>query len=93
MDTVYPSLRGQKSPWVGDSARKDYRVIENILRNTGFTNISCIALKDLTTGWITKPGMVQSVTIDGKAVVTGKKYHRDVPVTISYHSFNHSSGN
>ena len=71
-----------------NSVRKDYRVIEQILSGVGFTNIRCIALKDLTTGWITKPGMVQSVTAGGKPVTAGKKYHVDIPIVISYHSFN-----
>lgn len=68
--------------------KKSYQTLENIFRSAGFTNIQCVPLNDLTTGLIKKPGMVESITINGIEVTSGgKKYSPEVAVVISYHSF------
>lgn len=66
---------------------KNYSAIEAILKNAGFKNIKCIPLNDLTIGFLKKPGMVESITINGHEVTSGgKKFPTDASVVISYHS-------
>ena len=74
---------------ISDYEKKSYTAIKTLLVNAGFTNISCVALNDLTLGLIIKPGFVESITINGRAVTSGgKKYPKDAAVVISYHSLN-----
>lgn len=72
---------------ISDYNRKSYNAIEAILSSAGFTNIKCVPLNDLTVGVMKKPGIVDSITINGKEVTSGgKKYPKDAAVVISYHS-------
>ena len=68
--------------------RINYSTVREILEKAGFTNISCLALNDLTFGILTKPGTVGSITINGKNMIIGKKYHKDSAIVITYHSIN-----
>ena len=72
---------------ISDYESKSYTAIEAMLRAAGFTNIQCIPLNDLTTGLLKKPGMVESVTINGQGISYGKKYSKEAAIMISYHSF------
>lgn len=73
---------------VNDYESKNYQVIENAFQSAGFKNVRCIALNDLTTGLLKKPGMVATITINGNEVTSGgKRYNPEVAVIISYHSF------
>lgn len=74
---------------INNYENKNYSAIEEMFGNAGFTNVRCIALNDLTLGVLKKPGMVESITINGHAVTSGgKKYSKDAAVVISYHSLN-----
>ena len=74
---------------ISDYNRKSYTAIEAVLSSAGFTNIKCVPLNDLTVGVMKKPDMVDSITINGREVTSGgKKYPKDAPVIISYHSKN-----
>ena len=67
--------------------RKDYKAVETVLRSAGFTNIRCVPLNDLSFGVLYKPGMVESLTINGKDNNSAtKKYSKDAQIVISYHS-------
>ena len=67
---------------------QNYEVVESILRNSGFSNIKCIPMNDLTMGLLKKPGMVQSITINGTDISSGKnKFSKDADIIITYHSF------
>ena len=67
--------------------RKDYKAVETVLRSAGFTNIRCVPLNDLSFGVLYKPGMVESLTINGKDNISPtKKYSKDAQIVISYHS-------
>ena len=67
--------------------RKDYKAVETVLRSAGFTNIRCVPLNDLSFGVLYKPGMVESLTINGKDNISpNKKYSKDAQIVISYHS-------
>lgn len=73
---------------ISDYESKNYAVIEAVLSSAGFTNIRCIPLCDLKTAIFKKPGTVESITINGKEIISGgKKYPCDASVVISYHSF------
>lgn len=73
---------------ISDYQSKNYSAIEAMLSSAGFTNIKCVPLNDLSTGWIKKPGTVESITINGHEVTSGgRKFPRDSAVVISYHSF------
>lgn len=73
---------------ISDYENKSYAAIEAMFTNAGFHNIQCIPLNDLTMGFLKKPGMVESITINGKSVTSGgKKYSPDAAVVISYHSY------
>ena len=74
---------------IEDYEEKSYSAIEAMLVSAGFTNVKCIGLNDLTVGLLTKPGMVESIVINGDMVTEGgKKYPKDASVIISYHSLN-----
>lgn len=73
---------------ISDYESKSYMAIAAMLESAGFTNIKCVPLNDLSTGWLKKPDMVESITINGHEVTSGgKKFPRDSAVVVSYHSF------
>jgi len=73
---------------ISDYEKKSYIAIESMLRSAGFTDIKCVPLNDLTTGWIKKPDTVESITINGTDITSGgRKYPIDATIVISYHSF------
>jgi len=62
-------------------------VIEKFEKN-GFENIKTKKIDDLVTGWVTKEGEVESVSVDNdKSFGSDEWYFPDVPVVISYHVF------
>jgi len=72
-----------------DYEKMSYSVIESIFIGAGFTNVKSVGLNDLTFGVLKKPGMVESITINGSQVIFGgKKYPKDASVVITYHSIN-----
>lgn len=75
---------------VDDFSGKNYQSIEAKFRSAGFGNIQCIPLRDLTTGFLKKPNMVESITINGKDIEefnSRAKVSANAAVIISYHSF------
>lgn len=95
---LFSSKKGSDDVDLGDKAKvpssiedfekKNYSAIEAMLRSAGFTNIKCVPLNDLTMGVLKKPGMVESITINGQSVETGgRKFPCDANIIISYHSF------
>lgn len=54
----------------------------------GFTNIEYEKIDDLITGWLTKDGEVEKVSIGGDEIFsTDDWYENEVEVVISYHTF------
>lgn len=67
---------------------KNYQDIESDLRTIGFTNIVLTPIEDLVTGWITKDGKIDSVTVDGKKNFSSSdKFDSTAEIVISYHTF------
>ena len=65
-----------------------YTDAENELTGSGFTNIKAVPIEDLITGWLTKDGEIESISIDGDTdFISGRKYDPGVEVEIQYHTF------
>ena len=76
-----------KVPYITEYKKKNYATIRAIFAGVGFTNIECIPLNDLTIGLIKKPGMVETITVNGQEINhLCKKVPKDAAVIISYHS-------
>lgn len=83
-----PSNRIQVPISMSNAEGKEYSVVEAQFRGAGFSNITCVPLKDLRVGLLKKQGTVASLSVDGNTVVvSGQKCAPDVSVIISYHSF------
>ena len=65
---------------------RNYSEVESVLKQAGFTNISCVNMHDLTFGIITKPGKIETIHVDNKEIFFGGKYYMpNVPIVIKYH--------
>lgn len=88
---------GQAKTPSGSSVQhgRDYQEVYEQFEKKGFTNIQFEILDDLVTGWLTKDGEVESVSVDGDTGYSADKwYPADVEVIITYHTFpNKESGN
>jgi uncharacterized lipoprotein YehR (DUF1307 family) len=74
----------------GSSVQKgsDYHEVINVFKEQGFKNIKTKKLEDLITGWITKDGEVESVSVDGNTDYSADDwYPNNVEVVITYHTF------
>jgi len=66
----------------------DYRDVQDELSAYGFTNIAVLPKKDLRKGWLIKDGAVDQISINGRTDFKEKsKFHADVHVVITYHTF------
>lgn len=71
-----------------DLSGKDFKEVIRILTEMGFTNISNVALEDLSAGWFSQENTVKEVSIDGNTKFEiGDIFNKTVKVTVSYHSF------
>ncbi len=71
---------------LGVLSEQNYVAVQQTLLNAGFYNITCINMHDVTLGLLQKPGLVESVTVNGKPFVFGGKvYMPNVPIVITYH--------
>ena len=67
---------------------KDYEEVREIFEKQGFTNIKLEAIEDLITGWLTKDGEVEDVSVGGDVnYLSDKWYPKDTEVVIRYHTF------
>lgn len=65
-----------------------YAEVAPIFRNAGFTDVECIGLGDLKTGWLKEPGTVSYITINERKVSPGgKSFPLNARVIIYFHSF------
>lgn len=66
---------------------RDYLDVVKNFEEKGFTNIKTEALGDLVTGWLTKEGEVESVSVDGDEDYSADIwYPNNVEVIITYHT-------
>lgn len=67
---------------------QDYQEVIASLEKTGFTNVSTEVLDDLVTGWMTKDGEVEHVSVDGEIKYNpDARYAADVKIVVTYHTF------
>ena len=76
-------------PMSSKTAKKlDYQELEDKFREAGFVNVKTDAVYDLITGWITKEGSVESITVNGESTFSEfASFRPDVEVVITYHTF------
>ena len=79
---------GESSDFKGEG----YRDVVSDFEENGFTNIETEKLDDLITGWMTKDGEVESVSVDGDVEYSTGWYPEDVEVVITYHTFSEKEG-
>ena len=65
----------------------NYLELEKLFRETGFEYITLQTQEDLITGWITKDGSVESVSINGETSFSDSASFRvDAEIIITYHT-------
>lgn len=70
IDIIFHALKNIEVPVSAKTAKKmNFAELEAMLMNAGFVNIRIIKKKyDLITGWITKDGTVDEISINGDTV-------------------------
>ena len=71
--------------YAADYENKNYAVVKEIYAGLGFKNIQIINLEDLINEYITKPGIVDEVTINGEEPESDEWYTPTDKVVITYH--------
>jgi hypothetical protein len=67
---------------------KNYQDVINDFEEKGFTNIKTEKIEDLITGWITKDGEVEEVSVGGDVKYSPDQWvSSDTEVIIKYHTF------
>ncbi|MGL5086042.1 MAG: DUF4839 domain-containing protein [Clostridium sp.] len=67
---------------------KDYNVVVDEFKSKGFNNIKLEKIEDLITGWMTKDGEVEAVSIGGDVDYSEDEWiSADTEVIIKYHTF------
>ncbi|WP_377890415.1 hypothetical protein [Alkalihalobacillus sp. R86527] len=67
---------------------REYQEVVDDFKEEGFKNIKTEKIEDLITGWLTKDGEVESVSVDGdKDYSSDDWYSENVEVVITYHAF------
>lgn len=67
-------------------SEQNYIAVRQALEIAGFCNITCINMHDVTFGLLLRPGMVESISVNGiKVTEGGKVYPPDAAITIVYH--------
>ncbi|MGO1058538.1 hypothetical protein ACTL32_05315 [Planococcus sp. FY231025] len=67
---------------------KDYQDVVDEFKEAGFKNVEIEKLEDLITGWLTKDGEVEAVSVDGDKEYSADDWYADnVKVVITYHTF------
>lgn len=80
--------RGIKiSSAIADAEGKNYEAMVSMLKAAGFSNITCVPMKDLNLFTARKNGQIDSIVIDGDENISeGDIYSADAAITITYHS-------
>ncbi|MEE3471739.1 MAG: PASTA domain-containing protein [Butyrivibrio hungatei] len=85
----YHSLKYERPPMNSKEAKNlNYNEVVTSFNNSGFGNIKLVQKKDLLTGWLTKDGSVESVSINGDTKYrTTSAFRVDTEITVTYHTF------
>lgn len=84
----YHEKRVIEIPFALRSLRKmNYLEVEDTFRQLGFTNVRENPIRDLVTGWITKDGTIEKITVAGQEKVkAGTVFEYDVEIVVDYHT-------
>lgn len=84
-----PKVDEVKIPFSSEEYKGDnYEQVVKELKNAGFTDIAVVDQKDLVTGWLTKDGSIDRISIDGDSEFSdGDIFAKDARVVITYHTF------
>ncbi|MDR1483070.1 MAG: hypothetical protein LBI74_10640 [Synergistaceae bacterium] len=66
---------------------ENYQDVITLLETAGFTNVKTEVLSDLVTGWLTKDGEVERVSVNGETDFSRGKFPVDAKIVITYHTF------
>lgn len=67
---------------------EDYNNVIEIFKEQGFTNIKVEKIEDLITGWLTKDGEVEEISVGGDFEYSSDKWvNADTEIVIRYHTF------
>lgn len=83
------TAEGIKMPFSSGVCKgEDYQEILSDLEKAGFTNVETEIIDDLITGWTTKDGEVEQVSVDGEAEYDpDARYAENVKIVVTYHTF------
>lgn len=71
-----------------DFEGKDYKDVVGDFKSVGFTNVETKAIRDLITGWLTKDGEVEKVTIGKLSTFDAEqRFAKDAKVVVWFHTF------
>lgn len=71
-----------------DYKGQNYEEVISDIEGAGFTNVNVAILDDLITGWMTKDGEVEAVSVDGDTEYNANaRYSNDVEIVVTYHTF------
>lgn len=89
IDIIFHALKNIEVPVSAKTAKKmNFAELEAMLKNAGFVNIRIEKKYDLITGWITKDGTVDEISINGDTVFSENvAYRPDAEIIIVYHTF------
>lgn len=89
IDIIFHALKNIEVPVSARTAQEmNYAELEAMLKDAGFVNISIERKYDLITGWITKDGTVDEITIEGDADFSeNAAYRPNAEIIIVYHTF------
>lgn len=84
---TYHTVIDIKAPISSEEAKgMNYKDVEDAFRAAGFSDIQFAVEYDIITGWISKEGDVESITInDSDEFYEGSSYHPSAHVVITYH--------
>lgn len=75
-----------------DLIGENYKSVISDLKDAGFTTIKTKKVEDLITGWLTKDGDIEKISINGISDFSkGDKFSRKAKISIRYHTFESKS--
>jgi|GEM_PF-565097 len=70
----------------GDFSETHYATLLSALQGLGFANVICNSMHDIKIGILKKPGLIESVSVNGTRISSGGKvYPFDAVIVITYH--------
>jgi hypothetical protein len=77
-----------------DTEYENYKDVMTRFENAGFKNITLEKIDDLITGWLTKDGEIDSVSVNGETdFIASTWYSKDAKIVIRYHTFPEANTN